>query len=413
MAGLEKRNGRYNIIIRFGGQRFIRSLGTADEKEAEELKERVERRSRLVKTGDIELPARADVPTFLLSDGKLTSKLVATATLRLSQLFEGFFTSLPEGNLEDSTLNGMKIHRKHLERIIGARFPVQQLTTEDLQSYVTKRSKEKGIRGRTVGANTINKELVTFRTVWGWGTDHGKVQGIFPRKGVRLPKAKEMPPFQTWKEIERLMRNGFSDEEKADLWDCLYLTMPQIEALLKDVKRYAAFSFIYPMFCFAAYTGARRAEMIRSQIGDIDFENKIITIREKKRVRGKFTTRRVPLSQPLARVLRQWIKSHPGGPDTFCHSLTVERSKTKRTESIPLTRDEAAHHFKQTLIDSKWEVIHGWHCFRHSFISNCACKGIDQRMIDEWVGHATEAMRRRYRHLFPSCQRDAMRQLFK
>lgn len=413
MAGLEKRNGRYNIIIRFGGQRFVRSLGTDNEKEAEELKERVERRARLLKTGDIELPAGADLPTFLLSDGKLTSKPVATATLTLSHLFEEFFTSLPDGNLEDSTLNGMIIHRRHLERIIGAKFRVQQLTTEDLQSYVTQRSKEKGSRGRTVGSNTINKELVTFRTVWGWGTDHGKLQGVFPRKGVRLPKAREIPPFQTWEEIERQKQNGISDEDKADLWDCLYLTMPEVEALLKDVKRFAAFPFIHPMFCFAAYTAARRAEIIRSQVGDIDFENMVITIREKKRVRGKFTTRRVPLSQPLARVLRQWIKHHPGGPHTFCHSLNVERSKTKRTEPISLTRDEAAHHFRQTVADSKWEVIRGWHCLRHSFISNCACKGIDQRMIDEWVGHTTEAMRRRYRHLFPSSQQDAMKKLFK
>ena len=76
-----------------------------------------------------------------------------------------------------------------------------------------------------------------------------------------------------------------SDEEKADLWECLYLSMPQVEALLKDVKRFAAFPFIHPMFCFAAYTGARRSEMIRSQIGDIDFENKVITLRETKRVR--------------------------------------------------------------------------------------------------------------------------------
>ncbi len=412
MAGLEKRNGRYNIIIRFGGQRFVRSLGTRVQKEAEELKERVERRTRLLKTGDIELPAGADVPTFLLSDGKLTQKTVVKPTLTLSQFFEEFFTSLPLGNLEDCTLYGMKRHRRHLERIIGASFRVQQLTTVDLQNYVTKRSKEDGSRGRTVGANTINKELVTFRTVWGWGTDHDKVEGNFPRKGVRLPKATETLPFQTWEEIERQTENGISDEEKADLWGCLYLSMPQIKALLNDVKRFAAFPFIHPMFCFAAYTGARRAEMIRSQIGDIDFDNETITLREKKRVRGTLTTRRLPLSESLARVLRPWIENHPGGSQTFCHFLNVERSRTKRTKPIPLTDSETAHHFKQTLIDSKWEVVHGWHCLRHSFISNCACKGIDQRMIDEWVGHSTDAMRRRYRHLFPSSQQEAMKVLF-
>jgi integrase len=412
VAGLENRNGNYNIIIRFGGQRFIRSLKTKNETEATDLKQRVERRQRLVETGDLLIPEGADTPTFLLTDGKLTSKPIARSTLILSQLFTEFFASVPEGNLEESTLYGMKIHRKHLERLIGARFPVRQITLEDLQKYVTKRSKEKGIKGN-VGANTINKELVTFRTVWGWGVNTGKLDGVFPRKGIRLPKAKEMPPFQTWEEIERQIQNGITEEEKADLWACIYLTMPEIEELLEDVKRYAAFPFIHPMFTFAAYTGARRSEIMRSQSSDIDFDTKNITIHEKKRVRGKLTTRRVPLAPALARVLQEWFTKHPGGPHTFCHLLSAERSNTKRTEPIALGNDEAAHHFKKTLTGSKWEVIRGWHCLRHSFISNCASKGIDQRMIDEWVGHTTDAMRRRYRHLFPSSQQEAMKLLFR
>ena len=45
---------------------------------------------------------------------------------------------------------------------------------------------------------------------------------------------------------------------------------------------------------------------------------------------------------------------------------------------------------------SKWEVMRGWHVLRHSFISFCAAAGVDQRLIDEWVGHTTEEMRKRY-----------------
>ncbi len=46
------------------------------------------------------------------------------------------------------------------------------------------------------------------------------------------------------------------------------------------------------------------------------------------------------------------------------------------------------------------------------FYFKFASKGIDQRMIDEWVGYTTESMRRRYRHLFPSSQKTAMKELF-
>lgn len=61
---------------------------------------------------------------------------------------------------------------------------------------------------------------------------------------------------------------------------------------------------------------------------------------------------------------------------------------------------------------SKWHVVPGWHCFRHSFISNCAARGVDQRMIDAWVGHQTEAMRRRYRHLVPAVSQAALASVF-
>ncbi len=61
---------------------------------------------------------------------------------------------------------------------------------------------------------------------------------------------------------------------------------------------------------------------------------------------------------------------------------------------------------------SKWEVLRGFHVFRHSFASNCAAQGIDQRLIDAWMGHQTEEMRKRYRHLLPSNEVIAIRTVF-
>ena len=129
-------------------------------------------------------------------------------------------------------------------------------------------------------------------------------------------------------------------------------------------------------------------------------------------MRGQRTTRRVPLSDILAGVLREWIERHPGGQYLFCHGLHVIRSKTKRAECLPITRDEANDHFKRTVAGSKWEKLRGWHVFRHSFVSNCAAAGVDQRMIDEWVGHQTDEQRKRYRHLFPNQQRQAIQLVF-
>jgi integrase len=53
-------------------------------------------------------------------------------------------------------------------------------------------------------------------------------------------------------------------------------------------------------------------------------------------------------------------------------------------------------------------VLKGWHVFRHSFISALASKGVDQRIIDDLVGHSTKEQRRRYRHLFPDVKQQAL-----
>jgi site-specific recombinase XerD len=110
--------------------------------------------------------------------------------------------------------------------------------------------------------------------------------------------------------------------------------------------------------------------------------------------------------------MRQWFASHPGGRYAFCLDERLPRGKKTREVGTPITRDEAHDHFKRTLAGSKWHKLRGWHVFRHSFCSNCAAKGIDQRIINAWVGHQTEEMVRRYRHLIPNQQQEAIRLVF-
>ena len=176
MAGLEVRNGRYNIILRFGGERFVRSLKTSDEGVALGKKLRLEENVALVESGRLTIPDDSDVMTFLLSDGKLNKKPVVKSSLTIPELFTEFWDAMPEGNLEDTTIGMMKIHQRHLERLMGKRIITQQITQGDLQKYVTKRSKEKTHKGTTISGVTIKKEIVTFNSVWKWGVNAGKLQ---------------------------------------------------------------------------------------------------------------------------------------------------------------------------------------------------------------------------------------------
>ncbi len=402
MAWLEREpSGQFHIRFRIGSRKFRRSLKTKNESEAETRRVRLEETIRLVESGRLTVPADVDLPTYLLSDGQLEKPMVVQNTASLGDLFDEYTKSLPEGSMEANSLYTAKIHMKHLRRILRAGFVAKDLSLSDLQGYVGKRSKEKGIRGRRVSPTTIKKELTTFSSVWFWARLHGHVDGPFPNTGLRYAKTTEKPPFQTWKAIEnQIARGGLSDEEQRDLWDCLFLSTEEIVDLLAHVAASNQLPSLHPMCCMAAFTGARRSEILRSHISDFDFTGGTVVIREKKRSRNKRTIRVLPLAPNLREVMTQWFGTRTTAKFTFSDNGQA------------VTVDESNHHLRQSLSGSRWEKIRGWHLFRHSFISNCAARGIDQRIIDTWSGHQTDEMRKRYTHLFPDTQQDAIRLVF-
>lgn len=413
MPWLEKRGSTFRIKFRYAGQNLSKTLKTGSERNAQASMLRLEENLRLLERGRLDLPPGADLATFLLSDGKVGNRPAPVAHVSLENLFDQYRHSLPPGAMEANSLETVELHMRHLKRILGARFFVQNLTLPILQSYVEARCRQKGRSGQHISPVTVRKELTTFSSVWTWALRTGLVHGSFPNRGLRYPKTTEKPPFQTWEEIERqIASGGVSELEQKELWDCLFLTLPQVNELLAFVKEHARFPFIHPMFCFAAHTGARRSEVCRSRLSDFDFTSRTVQIREKKRAKGKRTTRRVPLTPFLAEVMQAWFAQHPGGPYTICLDLHVPQARKTRQDHGALTRNEANHHFKHTLVGSKWDKIKGWHCLRHSFCSNSAACGIDQRIIDSWMGHSTEEMRRRYRHLFPAQERQAIESVF-
>ena len=238
----------------------------------------------------------------------------------------------------------------------------------------------------------------TLRGIFNWAIKQQLYAGSNPTSGLVLPKRDEQPPFRTRQEIERIIaRGGLADHEVAELWQSLYLTIPEVHQVLEYVKATARYPFIYPMFAFVAYTGARRSEMMRALVDDFDLGAGTVLIRERKKSRSKSTTfRRVEMPSELNQIMTEWFGNHPGGQFAFCHDFGLT-SKSLQA----LTRDQARVQFTKALRDSDWKIIRGFHVFRHSYASILAAAGVDQRIIDKHMGHQTEEMRRRYQHLRP------------
>jgi integrase len=411
MASLETRNGRFRIVFRLEGEKFSKTLDTQNPKAANITLVQLEHRLGQYEIGGLLIPPDCDPVEFLLNCKKRQKTQPAKKTygssVSISQAWKVFKESLPLNALEESTLSGMNTHVEHLSRLIGKMVKLNSIDKPTLQRYIDKRSKEAGRYGRNISVQTIKKELRTFSTIWNWMIEESYVSHAFPSKKLRYPKFHEKPPFQTWKQVEtRINRGGLTEFRIKELWDSLFLDITQVKAALAHAKTNARQDVIFPMLCFAAYTEARRSEVLRSELDDLDFTSSVITIREKKRVRGKLSTRTVPMQANLKLVLRTWLKEHPGSNFTFADV------KSGQEVASPISNDQASHFFEKTFSKSECQVLHGWHLFCHSFCSNRAAAGIEQRVINDWVGHQTNEMVRRYRHLFPSRQKEAIESVF-
>lgn len=417
MAWLERaKSGVYLVCFRYGGSRLKRSTRTTKAENAERLRIRIEENIDLLERGRLEVPPGADLMSFLVSDGRLSGKPQPSGQMQLGSLFEKYRESLPRDSHAPESLRVAEIHMRHVARILGPKTRLVSVTASDLQRYIARRSEQDGHRGKKISTGTIRKEMATFRTLWRWAKRFDHVATDFPNHGLHYPLQSESPPFLTWEEIERRIDRGLVSGKisQLELWDSLYLNTSELTELLSFIQHNSSYEFLYPMAVLASHTGARRSELCRSRTEDIDFESEILLIRERKRIRGKQSFRHVPLSPFLKETLGGWCSKNRNSTYTFPldHRVRRTRNADRRENWESVAPDEASDHLDFVLSTSKWKHLRGWHVFRHSFISNCASAGVDQRMIDAWVGHQTEEMRRRYRHLFPSSQRRELAKVF-
>jgi integrase len=430
---LQCRNGSWRVIFWYAGKQHTFWVGEVDESEARAVNAKVDYWLMRLKQNLVALPPGCDVVTFVQHDGKPQADTPPPAKeLTLADL-RGTYLQSQQKKLEQTTLDGISLHFDHLTRVLGGKRLVPALTRADLQRYVEKRSaewidpeqyrrkrrekeaaklKRKYVRKnatpkpaepaerpkRHPSPATIKKEVISLRTAWNWARRHLGLREEFPGTGLDYAKTEESLPFMTWEEAERRVAAG---DEPEKVWDCLYLRPQEISELLAWVKQRPVSPWVYPIFCFAAHTGARRSEIVRALPSDVDLAGGVVTVREKKRDKRKLTTRRVPLTPFLQGVLAGWLKARANGATLFC-----------KGDGKPITPREAMNYFDRALRVSKWRVLKGLHAFRHSFVSALASKGVDQRIIDDLVGHQTDEQRRRYRHLYPDVTQKAVEDVF-
>ena len=403
----DRRTGNWQIRLYWNGGQQERSCNTKKRSKALRTLAVVEDTIELLKSGRLTMPDDVEPISWIVSGGKVQKKPGTNGRAK-----DNRFGKICDGYLEDqqqkqeTTLCGERIHIGHLKKLLWSATAIDTIDLDTLKHYRRRRSGQSH-HGKPISDATIKKELVTFRQIWMWAKQNGYVKSECPliddrgRWAIPFKKPNTREKFKTWAEIEReIGRGGLSDEQVRTLWEGLYLDHDQVSELLEYVAEHAAYEFIYPMFAFAAYTGARRSEILRSRIDDVDFDFDQTTIRERKRRKDRSeTTRVVPLHPNLRSVMERWFATHPGGRFTIECPKQMPRKKA-RTDWTGVSRNQAQHHFESTLRNSKWSIVAGFHVLRHSFGSNLIRSDVSSDLVAKWMGHTTMVMRELYQHVF-------------
>ena len=249
MASLQKKGESWYCQFLYHGKRHTFTIGKVEPDEAEAKANQADYLLMRIRQGLLTVPPGIDIVLFLQHDGKPPPEPVSPTadgahakvqTLTLGALRDRYLETHGNGSLEQTTLEGINTHFRHLVATLGERFPIRELGMADLQTHIDRRAKMKGLKKGKLSPATIKKEIISLRTVWNWGVNMRLVSGKFPAAGLTYPKFHEKPPFQSREEIERrIQAGGLKQKEIAELWDSLYLTLPDVEDVVRHVREKA------------------------------------------------------------------------------------------------------------------------------------------------------------------------------
>jgi integrase len=157
------------------------------------------------------------------------------------------------------------------------------------------------------------------------------------------------------------------------------------------------------MMTALAETGMRVGELKHLTWADVDFDRKLIHIREKENWRPKTGDERsVPMSAKLRTVLAgqrrrcRWVFTAPPSPayPRGDHQLSERR---------------LLEYLKKVL--GRLKLPGHVHTFRHTFISLALCTGVPEAVVRSWVGHVDPQVIRLYTHVYDDASRAEMDRL--
>ena len=389
----EKRSKNYRLHFCYNGRQH-RRFYISNENVANVLQSEINNLIIQFKNGLITLPPGYSLADFIFESARKIPNPQDIPIISITSLgkliVEYQEMSRPPAKAE-STCRTEKIHLNHLREFIQkkAHDPTLENMKPGFFELYKKFRYTQGVR-----TDTVNKELATFHTMIEQAVNHGYLSHNVLKNVKRDKSQVPCDRFRSHQEVQQLIATGnFAPQEIKELKRYQYLTMMEIEKLIAITEGH----WLHPILITFSFTGMRRGEITKLQWIDVDFKGQCIYLRSRKQSqRLKESIRRIPIHDRLLPILKQqyqktgtkrWVYLNPSGTQLKPSGLS----------------DSLKYILKKT----EFEGL-GFHIFRHSLCSNLAAKGVEQHFIDGILGHHTEIMRQRYRHLFPKHVKEAL-----
>ena len=170
----------------------------------------------------------------------------------------------------------------------------------------------------------------------------------------------------------------------------VFIDTNEFQLILAQVKE----DYLRVLYATALNTGMRRSELINLKWGVVDFQNRIITVKNT----SDFTTksgkeRIIPMNTILLAMLSEYKPKIVG----------IDGSKNRylftRIENIKLAEDFVSKKFKKALRAAKLDDRIHMHTLRHSFASLLVQRGVSLLAVKELLGHSDLRTTQIYTHL--------------
>ena len=180
-----------------------------------------------------------------------------------------------------------------------------------------------------------------------------------------------------------------------------FFTVDQVRAIIA-----AASQPWKTFFTLAAMSGLRAGELLGLQVGDLDFDHRLIHVRRSawygktQSPKTAKSVRTVPMPEPLARILEEYVRGWQPNPGGY---LFVTRNNR------PPSSNNVVEHRLWPILDALKIQRCGLHAFRHTHSSMLVESGAPVSVAQAQLGHADPSITLGiYSHVIGDSQRRAV-----